>query len=339
MREALTPPYAAPEQWRGERPSKATDVYALGCIAHTLLRGAPPFAGPNNADYSHQHQFVAAPGLNATPHLKRLTASCLSKAPELRPSISSLRKQLATALVAISSSRAHQLAAAGAAVLEREAQEEEQRLQRVREKTRRQQIATEAAEQLKAMFEELEAAVLRDAPNATVGTTFGLRVLRLGGAALEYGIPFPEIESGLYPQSGNGYQIGSPRWDLFAGGFLRIRTTKGPERGQSANLWFGRLLEGDDYKWWEVSYVYPRGTDPDARFMPEPFGMDTHLSAYYSLARDPEPITSESQDAFLDRWIDLFGQFASTDYSRIASLFPKHFKRQKVSPQFKPDRR
>jgi hypothetical protein len=340
MREALTPPYAAPEQWRGERPTKATDVYALGCIVHALLQGAPPFAGPTAADYSHQHQFVAAPGLNATPHLKRLTASCLAKAPELRPSISSLRKQLVTALEAISTSRANRLAAAGAAVLERAAQEEEQRLRMVREQTRRKQIAAEAVEQLKAIFEELEAAVLRDAPNAKVGTASRnskLRSLTLGDAELEYGIPFPEIESGgSYPYTGNGYRMGSRTWDLFVGGFLGVKTW-GPAKGQSANLWFGRLLKGDDYGWWEVSYVQPANIDPGNN--PGPFGMDERFSSFsaYLVARDPQPITPESQDAFLNRWIDLFAQFAETDHLTLKALYPGRFKRQKVSRKFNLD--
>jgi len=33
----LTPPYAAPEQWKMERATHATDVYALGCIGYKLL--------------------------------------------------------------------------------------------------------------------------------------------------------------------------------------------------------------------------------------------------------------------------------------------------------------
>jgi eukaryotic-like serine/threonine-protein kinase len=97
MRGALTPAHAAPEQWRGERPVKATDVCALGCIIYTLLHGIPPFTG-SETDLRHQHQFVVPPNLNASPHLKRLAAACLFKAPELRPAIHSLRNQLSNAL-------------------------------------------------------------------------------------------------------------------------------------------------------------------------------------------------------------------------------------------------
>lgn len=38
----LTPAYAAPEQWRGEATSIATDVYALGVLLHEVLVGVKP---------------------------------------------------------------------------------------------------------------------------------------------------------------------------------------------------------------------------------------------------------------------------------------------------------
>jgi serine/threonine-protein kinase len=37
LRRSLTPAYAAPEQWTGERPTPATDIYAVGCIINALF--------------------------------------------------------------------------------------------------------------------------------------------------------------------------------------------------------------------------------------------------------------------------------------------------------------
>jgi serine/threonine-protein kinase len=41
---SFTPEYAAPEQWRGEPPTTATDVYALGVLLHQLFTGRHPTA-------------------------------------------------------------------------------------------------------------------------------------------------------------------------------------------------------------------------------------------------------------------------------------------------------
>ena len=46
--------YAAPEQWRQEQCTNATDIYALGCIGFELLAGHKPFAGSLD-DLEHMH--------------------------------------------------------------------------------------------------------------------------------------------------------------------------------------------------------------------------------------------------------------------------------------------
>jgi serine/threonine protein kinase len=42
---AMSAPYAAPERWRAERATGATDVYSLGVIAFEMLSGTRPFRG------------------------------------------------------------------------------------------------------------------------------------------------------------------------------------------------------------------------------------------------------------------------------------------------------
>ena len=52
---SMTPPYAAPEQWREERATYATDVYAFEVMAYELLQGRRPFPGPEKSDFREQH--------------------------------------------------------------------------------------------------------------------------------------------------------------------------------------------------------------------------------------------------------------------------------------------
>jgi serine/threonine protein kinase len=358
MRDSLTPPYAAPEQWRGERPTKVTDVYALGCIMYALLRGAPPFEGPTSADFSHQHQFVAPPSLGTSPHLRRLAAACLSKSPELRPSIQSLRKQLRSARDAAKGPRGEGLADAAAAISEKALLKEQERLQREQKTRGRGKLAEEAVQLLEEIYKELETFVLREAPNATLGASQDpkLKFLSLGMARLEYGIPFPSIRS--FP----GHRLGSRTWDIVAGGYISVETNFSRGRGRfvsrrrqcrSANLWFGRLLESDDYRWWEVSYVYAVNHNA-IKLHPEPFGIwetnyitdigDTDYNRlghddgeHYWVAEDPRPVTPEFVDDFLDRWIEPLSQVAPGDDQVISRLFPERFLRKQVSSKFKVD--
>lgn len=76
LKECLSPPYAAPEQWRMERATTATDIYALGCIGFVLLTGGPPFPGPSPADYHEQHVQASPPVLEAhDPRLRSRSAA------------------------------------------------------------------------------------------------------------------------------------------------------------------------------------------------------------------------------------------------------------------------
>jgi serine/threonine-protein kinase len=340
MREFLTADYAAPEQWRGERPQKTTDVYALGYMIYAMLQGAPPFSGP---DFSHLHRFTAPPALTASSHLKRLASACLAKSPDLRPSVQTVRNQLKIAADVARGGRAA-LAAAAAAVSERELLEETQRAERQRRDERREQLRAEAVRLLESIFVELETNILQDAPNIKIGTglyTAGLKALSLGKASLEYGILFPSIKVNVYVNGlpAVGGRVGSREWDVIAGAFISVHTRDRNQRaGRSANLWFGRLRDSDDYRWWEVTYTNKEGK-PEQSWATIPFGLDT-ISDFlsYFVAEDPRPITFEFVGEFIDRWIAWFSLIATGNDSEIDKAFPVPFQRQPVSAIFRPDK-
>lgn len=92
---ALSPPYAAPERWRNERASGATDVYSLGVIAYEMLAGSRPFPGPGLEDYRDQHLHNDPPPLAGVPTLlAALVEECLYKAPGARPTPANLARRL-----------------------------------------------------------------------------------------------------------------------------------------------------------------------------------------------------------------------------------------------------
>src|ERR1700680_4695316 len=83
---ALSPIYAAPERWRAQRATTATDVYSLGVVSYELLSGAPPFGGTSSDELREQHLHARpAPIANAPPAIDGLIAECLYKAQEGRP--------------------------------------------------------------------------------------------------------------------------------------------------------------------------------------------------------------------------------------------------------------
>jgi serine/threonine protein kinase len=83
---AGTPHYFAPEIWRGEPASIATDLYALGATYFYLLTGRPPIDDATLAGLSaaHQQQEVVAPpelAARVAASCMRVVRRCMAKAP------------------------------------------------------------------------------------------------------------------------------------------------------------------------------------------------------------------------------------------------------------------
>lgn len=81
-----TPLYMAPEQWRGEAVSTATDIYALGCIVFEMLAGEPAVSGTSLSALEQAHQASNRKALPAKVHveLREWLERCLRVEPAAR---------------------------------------------------------------------------------------------------------------------------------------------------------------------------------------------------------------------------------------------------------------
>ncbi|WP_353950016.1 serine/threonine-protein kinase [Knoellia sp. S7-12] len=85
-----TAEYLAPEQATGQRVDARADLYALGCVLHTLLTGKPPFTAPTPVAIlmKHAHDIpgdVRDLRPDTPADLAAIVTSLLAKDPALRP--------------------------------------------------------------------------------------------------------------------------------------------------------------------------------------------------------------------------------------------------------------
>ncbi len=91
----ISPHYAAPEHWLGDRPTEKTDVYAMGCITYACLTGHPPFTGNNPYDLRYQHLHTKQERLESASHtLASLVSMMLRKSQAVRVDLSYVREKL-----------------------------------------------------------------------------------------------------------------------------------------------------------------------------------------------------------------------------------------------------
>ncbi|WP_131742011.1 serine/threonine-protein kinase, partial [Actinomadura roseirufa] len=82
---AGTPAYMAPEQWRGEPATPATDVYAATCVFVECVTGRRPFAADGQAALRDQHLAAPVDMADVPEALRPLVAEGMAKSPEQRP--------------------------------------------------------------------------------------------------------------------------------------------------------------------------------------------------------------------------------------------------------------
>jgi len=310
LRECLTPNYAAPEQWRSERASAATDLYALGCIGYALLTGNPPFRG-SSEDLRRQHLEVSPAALAGVhPRLHSILSMLLRKAPEARPSRERTVKLLEEFIedfgTAAPPAGSSPLAEAGAVEAARQAAEDAKAASRRAEVERRERLAREASMSLNTISEQLLSTIEREAPSATMERpgrgANGWRAT-LGSAQLE--IVKLATDWHYWYES-----LGQSRWDFIMGATVKVVQSRPDSYVWGASLWYARR-NAESYRWWEVGYM-----DSPLRGMRafQPFALDSIGDAVEAMgpgmgaiqeAYTPLPVDDEHANDFVQRWIGL----------------------------------
>ncbi|MDE2974354.1 MAG: serine/threonine-protein kinase [Gemmatimonadota bacterium] len=303
---AWTPPYAAPERWREERATSATDVYAFGCVAYHLLAGHPPFGGPESHDYRRQHLDDApAPIPNVAPEMASLVDECLTKAPWARPDPESILSRLKR-VGGSQTEGARRLQEANSQVvrqqverasIESAAQSERERKGGLREAAEKSlmRIVTMLHDQIRS----LASASVADRPS-----TNGWRA-SLGRAALSVAA-FSQADEVFAP-------LGDVKWEILASSTIALRTPSDRDgyEGMAHSLWYFRQSENDPYRWYELAFkvnalyryrstVNPFSLPPgngDAEFALSP-GMHR-----IDVARHPSPVDQGAEENFVEEWI------------------------------------
>ncbi|MFX0203320.1 MAG: serine/threonine-protein kinase [Candidatus Hodarchaeota archaeon] len=311
LKECLSPYYAAPEQWNLERSTSATDIYALGCIGYALLTGQPPFLGGGLEDLRAQHLYAEPPKNKIkNPRLRSLLSMMLRKSPETRPSLDRV-KSILTEIVKIQDEGSpgtglNALAEAGAIAAERAAEEEAKRNFAASIQEKRHRVASEAYKIFREIVDSLVERIVEFAPTAKVSNrTRPSLSVHIGGAILEVKSRSSDaLPENAFPKSG---------WDVILGATIQVSQEQPRPYKWGASLWYTNLGQGEEYRWWEVSYYAPLH-----RIEYQPFALENPTDAdeavargggyAYSVASGPLPIDDENVDDFCDRWAGLLAK-------------------------------
>ena len=257
MKHYLTAPYAAPEQWNGERATHKTDVYALGCMIQELLSGRTPFPGPDRDDFAEQHRLEVPISLAGSARMKVLLSLMLNKSPDSRPDLIELERRFSEwEKSGPLSDSADGLALAAAAVAESDALRLATEALGNRRSRDRATMQVDALRELGEISHELFTRIREIAPNATFRNKQPSRSaensVSLGHGQVTLSIGnFRGIPPGQFPASG---------WDVVCGDYVNVSQDDG--RGRSASLWYARRGSEGAYEWLEVSYWSLNGEDP-----------------------------------------------------------------------------
>lgn len=307
---AMSHRYAAPEQWRGERATPETDVYALGVMAFEMIEGRLPFPGP---DFRHQHLNVAAPEVaNCPPTISSLIQECLYKAQAARPTPANILARLRRSGGSPSPGVA-KLQAVNKRVVKEKAEEAARVSSQQAQEELRRELFQAAKESLARILDTLVGTIRENAPSIEISAVHDL-VLRLGNGAMVVGPAGPAPAGCL---ATHGYE---PPFDVIAYTDMKVLKSGDVDShaGRSHSLWFCDADEEGVYRWYELAFMITplirqrSSLDP---FAMAPTDEDaaiafTPVMGVRQIAWQPIPFDQGNEGQFIERWLTWFAAAA-----------------------------
>jgi eukaryotic-like serine/threonine-protein kinase len=302
---SFTPPYAAPEQWRMQRATAATDIYAFGIIGYEILSGNLPFSGHSEHELQNQHLHTNPPTLAGIPSsISALIFECLYKSGEARPTAANLLMRLKKAQQPINEA-INPLLIANLQVVQAEAESERQLSIKRTEAERRNKLFETAKLSLSNILGELRLQVLQIAPK-TKSASHPLSYCELNGATLEF-----ESINQIFPE-----HLQSSPFDIVASGGIKvgIPANQYGYMGRSHALWYCDAQEVGIYRWYEFAFWKMSSRNSLRPFSLAPgeqsFMALSRAMSSVQMARPVTPIDQGDEEEFINRWLHLFGEAA-----------------------------
>lgn len=310
---AMSPPYAAPEQWRGDTATSATDVYAIGVVAYEMLSGRRPFVGPTTPDFRMQHLEVDPDPIgNVPPSLESLVQECLFKGQGARPRPQNLLERLRKGVDAPSGA-AQSLREANMVAVRTRAEEERQKSAVRSAQERRAELWDAADHGFANVVRHLRDQVLENAPASNLDTVQAALTCGLNGASLTVVHP-----KSLGIDDDNSNELPFAVAQYAAIGVATPRNGSGYE-GRSHSLWFCDAQEPGFFRWYETAFMTTPGLVRVRPRRAEPFHLDPGKDASLALRRGVEvlkvawpftPIDQGQELDFVERWMSWFAAAA-----------------------------
>ncbi|GAA1366064.1 serine/threonine-protein kinase [Catellatospora chokoriensis] len=320
---SATPQYAAPERWRSERATSASDVYSLGIMAYEMVAGRLPFTGDEFEIRNGHLHLEPSPLHGVRNSFAALIEDCLSKSPGARPTPENLLNRLARAAAPPPAGGLARLDEANLAEVKRRAAVARAESEATSELERRVTIAKDAARTLRRINDALREAVLDVATAATIANEGNGRwTISLNRAHLT----FSEVAELRQRPWGN-----RPAFDVLAYASIGVRipgNSRGWE-GRSHALYFCDAKEADRFGWFETAFMH----NAFSRSMPsiDPFALPPDQGAAalgggmagIQLAWPFMPVTYDDVEEFVNRWTSWFAEAATGVLGRPGTM-PEH---------------